>query len=105
VLSDWDLLRGFDAKAAAGVDVPSWDGHAGALETSRMMDFRPELVRATAAAHRVEFPDHLVEAHPEKRFPSGVMGDPTLASAALGKAANEWIVDRMIELISRKIDS
>ena len=99
VLCDYELLSDFDARAAAGVDVPRWDGHAGALETSRMMALRPDLVKGGAAAHRVEFPDFLVEPHPERRFPSGVMGDPTLASAKLGRAANEHIVERLVRLV------
>ena len=102
VLSDYELLPGFDAKKAAGVDVPAWDGHAGAMETSRMLALRPDLVRMELArAHRPEFPDFLVEAHPEKRFPAGVMGDPTLASAALGRAANRWIADRLVEVLQQ----
>lgn len=101
VLSDYELLPGFDAKAAAGVDVPRWDGHAGAMETSRMLALRPDLVKGTAAAHRVQFPEFRVEADPERHFPTGVMGDPTLASAALGRAANRWIADRLVEVLSQ----
>lgn len=102
VLSDYELLPGFDAKAAAGVDIPRWDGHAGGMETSRMLALRPDLVKGTAPAHRVEFPEFLVEADPERHFPTGVMGDPTLASAALGRAANRWIADRLVEVLQQK---
>lgn len=101
VLSDYELLGDFDPKAAAGVDVPSWDGHAGAIETSRLLALRPDLVHGRGAAHRVRFPDFLVEPHPERRFPSGVMGDPTLASVDLGRAANAWIVERLVKLIAK----
>jgi creatinine amidohydrolase len=94
VLSDYELLSDFDAPG-----VPEWDGHAGAVETSRLLALRPDLVRGTAEAHRVEFPEFLVEAHPERRFPSGVMGDPTRASAALGRAANAWIVERLSAML------
>lgn len=103
VLSDYELLDGFDAKAAAGVDIPRWDGHAGGMETSRMLALRPDLVRSGAAAHRVHFPEFLVEPHPERHFPTGVMGDPTLASAALGRAANRWIADRLVEVLQQKV--
>lgn len=100
VLCDYELLSDFDAKAAAGVDVPRWDGHAGALETSRMLALRPDLVKGKGAPHRVSFPDFLVEKHPERHFPTGIMGDPTLASAKLGEAANAHIVDRLVALLS-----
>lgn len=99
VLSDYELLHDFDAKAAAGVEVPRWDGHAGAMETSRMLALRPDLVRGTAAAHRVRFPEFLVELDASRHFPTGVMGDPTLASVELGRAANAHIRRRLVELI------
>jgi creatinine amidohydrolase len=117
VLSDYELLgvpdgsadpssprgRGFDAKAAAGVDLPRWDGHAGGMETSRMLALRPDLVKpGLGKPHQVRFPDFLVEPHPERRFPTGVMGDPTKASAALGRAANAWICDRLVEVLQQR---
>lgn len=102
VLCDYDLLHDFDAKAAAGVDLPRWDGHAGAMETSRMLALRPDLVHGTAEAHRVRFPDFLVEADASRHFPTGVMGDPTLASAALGRAANRHIADRLVDVLMGK---
>ena len=93
VLSDYELLGGFEHP------VPKWDGHAGGLETSRMLALRPDLVKGAAAPHEVRFPDHLVEPHPERRFPTGVMGDPTLASADIGRRANAWIVDRLVAVL------
>jgi creatinine amidohydrolase len=102
VLADYELLDGFDAKAAAGVDVPRWDGHAGAIETSRVLALRPDLVVGRGKAHQVRFPDHLVERDASRHFPAGVMGDPTLASERLGKAANGWIVDRLVDALSRR---
>lgn len=96
VLCDYELLGGFDAP------FPKWDGHAGGMETSRMLALRPDLVKGTAAPHRVEFPDFLVEPHPERRFPTGVMGDPTLASAEIGRAANAHIVKALIRVLEQK---
>jgi creatinine amidohydrolase len=99
VLSDYELLDDFAS------DLPRWDGHAGGMETSRMLALRPDLVEGRGAAHKVEFPDFLVEAHPERRFPSGVMGDPTSASAELGRRANEHIAQRLARLLSNVDDS
>ena len=95
VLSDYELIGGLETP------FPKWDGHAGGLETSRMLALRPDLVKGTAAPHQVSFPDFLVEAHPERRFPTGVMGDPTLASAEIGRRANAWIVDRLVEVLAQ----
>jgi len=66
-----------------------------------MLALRPDLVHGSAAPHRVEFPDFLVEAHPEKHFPSGVMGDPTLASAEMGRKANAHIVERLAGILGK----
>lgn len=93
VLSDYELLGGFEHP------FPRWDGHAGGLETSRMLALRPDLVKGTAAPHQVKFADFLVDPHPERRFPTGVMGDPTLASAEIGRRANAWIADRLFEVL------
>ena len=101
VLSDYELLDDFDAKAAAGADVPRWDGHAGAMETSRMLALRPDLVHGRGAPHRVAFPPFRIERDAERHFPTGVMGDPTLASEALGRAANAHIVDRLVRLLTQ----
>lgn len=101
VLSDYELLHDFDAKAAVGIEVPRWDGHAGALETSRMLALRPDLVRGRGAPHQVRFPDFLVERDASRHFPSGVMGDPTLASAELGRAANAHIEARLAALLTQ----
>lgn len=96
VLCDYELLSDFAST------FPRWDGHAGAMETSRMLALRPDLVRGTAAAHRVQFPDFLVEARPERHFPTGVMGDPTLASVEIGRAANAHIVRRLVDILHSK---
>jgi len=100
-LSDYELLDDFDARAAANVDVPRWDGHAGAIETSRMLALRPDLVHMRLAkAHQVAFPPFEAERDPQRHFPTGVMGDPTLASVEIGRVANAHIVDRLARLIS-----
>lgn len=95
VLSDYELLSDFPGAK----DVPAWDGHAGAMETSRMLAIRPDLVVGRGKPHRVRFPEFLVERDAQKHFPEGVMGDPTLASEALGKAANAWIVERLAKAL------
>jgi creatinine amidohydrolase len=94
VLSDYELLSDFEAPG-----VPRWDGHAGALETSRMLAIRPDLVKGRGKPHQVRFPEFLVEAHAERHFPEGVMGDPTLASRELGERANAHIEARLVVLL------
>ncbi|MFV0259045.1 MAG: creatininase family protein [Acidimicrobiales bacterium] len=87
--------------------------HAGLIETSMMLHLRPDLVRLDRARRAV--PDHLA-ANRHVRFggsvsfgwlatdfhPSGVIGDPTGATPALGArhwaAAIDGLVDAMAEI-------
>lgn len=102
VVTPWDGVRAFaKAEPDAVAGVPEWDGHAGALETSTMLHLHADLVRGTAAAHRAEFPDPVVVADPERYFPSGVLGDPTKASAASGKRLVDRFVDDLVAVVAR----
>ncbi len=40
-----------------------------------------------------------VVANPERFFPSGVMGDPTLAAVEKGKRLNEYIIAEVAKLV------
>jgi creatinine amidohydrolase len=94
VLSDFDF-----AEELASVYATLEDGHAGTLETARMMDIRPELIKAEGKADVWRMPRFEVLAHPELCFPSGVNGDPTTASAEKGKKINEYIVEQVVKLV------
>lgn len=100
VVTPWDWARAFAREAPASVEgVPEWDGHAGAMETSLAMHLAPGLVRGGATAHRAEFPDPMIVADPERYFPSGVLGDPTKADAARGKAMHGFFVGKLVEVV------
>ncbi len=86
VLSDFDFAEELTPKYAK-----EKDGHAGTLETSRMMAIKPELIKAKGEASVWRMPRFEVVAHPEHYFPSGVNGDPTAASAEKGQKINEYI--------------
>lgn len=102
VVTPWDGVRAFaKAEPDAVAGVPEWDGHAGALETSTMLHLHAALVKGTAAAHKADFPDPIIVADPERYFPSGVMGDPTKASAASGKRLVERFVEDLVGLVER----
>ncbi len=100
VLSDYDIAYTMDE-----IDIPVNDGHAGMIETSRIMASRPDLVKGTAEPHHPNFPEFRVLKHPEKHFPSGVMGEPQLASKEFGEKANRIIAERLTELIKKMVDS
>jgi creatinine amidohydrolase len=100
VLSDYDIAYTMDE-----IDIPVNDGHAGMIETSRIMALRPELVKGTAESHHPNFPEFRVLKHPEKHFPTGIMGDPQLASKEFGEKANKIIAERLVELIIKMVES
>ena len=79
--------------------VPSWDGHAGAIETSRVMAIRPDLVNDKGEKHRPVFKRFKITSDSEKLFPSGVMGDPTIASKQLGQRVNDYVIEKLTEMI------
>jgi len=94
VLSDFDFAEELIPEIAE-----KSDGHAGTLETSRMMAIKPELVKAEGVADKWNMPRFEVVAHPEKFFPSGVNGDPTVASAEKGYKINAYIIEQMAKII------
>ncbi len=100
VLSDYDI-----AYKDLGNTVPADDGHAGMLETSRVMAIRPELVkleRSRGESHP-HFPPYRVLKNAERYFPTGYMGYPDRATADLGRKSNESIVQQLSEMIIHMI--
>jgi len=99
VLSDFD----FAEELAPELADPN-DGHAGTIETSRMMAIRPDLIKGKGKADVWRMPRFEVVAHPELFFSSGVNGDPTAASAKKGQKINEYIiaeVEKLVKIIKK----
>jgi creatinine amidohydrolase len=94
VLSDYDFAQELTSKYAS-----EKDGHAGTLETARVMAIKPDLVKAKGTANFSEMPRFEVVAHPELYFPSGVQGDPTVATAKKGQEINNYIIWQVEKLV------
>jgi len=80
----------------------AYDGHAASYETSLVLAMDPGLVRQDripATGARPAFPPFEVLSDPERHFPSGVMGDPSRASAEAGKRAVAHAVDQIAALL------
>lgn len=75
------------------------DGHAGTIETSRVMAIRPDLIKRKGKKSFPKLPRFEVVADPERYFPSGVIGDPTTASAKKGRMVNEYVIKEVVKLI------
>src|SRR3712207_3139625 len=91
--------------------------HGGAVETSLMLAFRPEVVRREKAEHFAPRSiamerelRHLRPNHPvgfgwmaQDLHPAGAMGDATAASPEKGEAAAEFAVQAFVALL-REVD-
>src|SRR3989442_39540 len=98
VLSDYDIIY-----ASQGI-LPEGDGHAGAGETSRIMTARPDLVKGKSPPGKNEIPLYAVVADPRKYW-SGVTGDPSKASKALGEKLDDLVIGelgRLVEELRRR---
>lgn len=98
ILSDYDIIYKYQ-----GNEFPAWDGHAGSVETSRVMAIRPDLVKGEGKTFKANFPEYRILPDPERFFPSGVMGDPTTANPEKGEKWNELVEKELIDIITNLI--
>ena len=94
VCSDYDFA--FELK---GKEFDDRDSHAGTIETSRVMAIRSDLIKAKGAANYPTFPRFEITPDPERYFPSGVMGDPTIATSEKGKKINDYVIEQIVKLV------
>jgi len=94
VLSDYDFAEELTEELAE-----PHDGHAGTIETARVMDIRPDLIKTKGIPSHYEMPRFEILLHPEQYFPSGVHGDPTKATAEKGKKVNMYVIEQVIKLV------
>ncbi|MFR9797753.1 mycofactocin biosynthesis peptidyl-dipeptidase MftE [Streptomyces sp. MS06] len=88
-----------------GCGTPGGDAHAGRSETSLMLHLAPEQVRLSAAVAGDTRPlevllPHLVADGVRAVSPSGVLGDPTGATAEQGRALLEEMVSTAVRLVT-----
>jgi creatinine amidohydrolase len=94
VLSDYDI-----AYELRGKEFPESDGHAGQIETSRVLNIRPDLVGPERPVGNTRPPKFMIVADPEKYLPTGVMGDPRGANAGKGARIDDYVVKELCRLI------
>jgi creatinine amidohydrolase len=92
VVSDYEILYRSNK-------VQEGDGHAGLLETSRVIAIRPDLVGPDRPSGKSKIPPFVVLRHPEKYWKEGVSGDSSGSSAEKGKAYNDFVVNEMCRMI------
>jgi len=94
VLSDYDFVY-----ELRGKESPPNDGHAGLLETSRLLHLAPELVgkvRPVGVDHRPAF---RVGDSTEAEWPESVVGDTRPASGELGARIQAHVLRRLEETV------
>jgi creatinine amidohydrolase len=83
-------------------DLVGKDGHAGSIETSEMLIAAPDCVHLDRLpqAVRPRLSRFRVSAYPEAEFPSGIRGDTSKVSRALGARAIDHAVEEIARLLS-----
>lgn len=94
VCSDYDFAYELKSKYFS-----EKDGHAGAIETSRVMSIRPDLVEKRGKKSYPDMPRFEIVSNMQSYFPSGVIGDPAKASVEKGKMINNYVVKHVAALV------
>jgi creatinine amidohydrolase len=98
IVSDYEI-----AYDLLGKDFDADDGHAGNIETSRIMKHRMDLVGERPPKASLERPNYMITENPEDRFPSGYWGDPTKASKENADKVEEYIFEELVRLIEENL--
>lgn len=86
--------------------VPGSDPHAGHVETSLMLALAPgEVHRDRAVAGPVPAMAELVRVGVQPLSPSGVLGDPTRASAEAGRQLFDELAAQLVAAVAQWVDS
>ena len=78
-----------------GKDSPAADGHAGLLETSRMMALAPTTVGAERPVGAYHHSPFVPGATTEGDWPESVIGDTRPSTAELGRKVQEHVLERL----------
>jgi creatinine amidohydrolase len=97
VLSEYQLVT----KSCGDLIETEGDSHAGEIETSRLLNAHPQLVKGIAAAEFPTFPEGILVRDKRKYWPGGVWGDPNKATAEKGGQIVNRVAERLAILIDQ----
>ena len=100
VLSDYDFVY-----ELRGRDSPATDGHAGLLETSRVLALAPDTVGSDRPVVENRRSPFLPGPGSEAEWPESVMGDTRPASAELGRKVQAHVIDRLVATVATLLPS
>ena len=84
--------------------VPEDDGHAGVIETSRVMAIRPELVKDIYKFEKREYGKYMVIVDYKDIVPYATFSDPHGANKELGEKLNSLILEELIKIIKENFN-
>ena len=95
VLCDYDFVY-----ELRGKDAPTTDGHAGLLETSRMMALAPGTVGPERPVGVYRHSPFVPGSASEADWPESVIGDTRPANAELGHKIQRYVLQRLVETVT-----
>jgi creatinine amidohydrolase len=96
VVTEFDLAK----VQGRGLIETAGDCHAGEIETSRILNSHPHLVKGSAPREFPSFPTGILVRDKRKYWPGGVWGDPAMATAEKGARLESLVTARLVELAS-----
>ncbi|HET6420323.1 MAG TPA: creatininase family protein [Geobacteraceae bacterium] len=95
VVTEYEIAK----REGRGIIETEGDGHAGEIETSRIMYSHPQLVKGSGEEEYPQFPIGILVRNKRKFWKNGIWGNPTKASAAKGRLLHERVVAKIVELV------
>ncbi|NLX47235.1 MAG: creatininase family protein [Euryarchaeota archaeon] len=99
-LSDYELAYLKKTEVCEGMP----DGHGGIIETSRIMDIRPDLVSSERTEGGFVDMRFMVRADAESCLPQGFGGDARKACKEKGRLVNQFVVDTLTDLVRKNFE-
>ena len=97
VISEYDTI----VKEAGELVETENDGHAGEIETSRLLYLAPDLVKGRAKEEYPEFPAPFIARDKVKYWENGVWGNPQKATTEKGKKLIKVSVDKVVDIVKK----
>lgn len=97
VISEYDMIRKESEKFVETKE----DGHAGEIETSRILYLAPQLVKGRAKEEYPKFPKPFLVKDKVKYWKGGVWGNPAKATREKGAKLFLFSVERVVEVVKR----
>jgi len=96
ILSDYEI-----AYELLGKDFEADDGHAGDIETSRILQHREDLVKERPPKADIKKNNYMIKSDMGEFFPAGYWGDPTKATKEKGKQVDDFVFKELERLVDQ----